>query len=288
MPNRHDNIKVVTNPNKLQNGFGENFKMLLFSVMYAELNDCKFVYSPFKVLEHNYNEAPNYIEKKELLINFTRNFEHVGDEPHHILETFVLLRFFHLNVEQCKRSKSLQKARLLFHAGKSNPFTNSSSYMNIAVHIRRMNNHDYHRTGGNRQSVLPGMDVPNELYMGLIQQLRSVHSNAKFHIYSQGHMAEFNMFDNDYTVLHLNEPLEDTFTQMVFADILVTAPSALSYVAAFLSLNSIYYIEFCNLPLPGWNIVSGYKSTRSKHEFLVPMLTPVYYDPNTDQFQVVK
>jgi len=288
MPNRPNNIKVVTNPNKTQDGFGENFKMLILSVMYAELNDCKFVYSPFKDLEHNYHEDPDYIEKKEKLINFTRNFEHVSDEPHHILETFELLRFFHLNVEQCAKSKSLQIIRLLFRAGKPNPFADSSSYINIAIHIRRMNNHDYHRTGGNRQSVLPGMDAPNELYMGLIQQLYSLHPNARFHIYSQGHMAEFRMFDNEYTVLHLNEPIEDTFTQMVFADILITAPSALSYVAAFLSLNTIYYIEFCNLPLPGWNIVSGYKSTRAKHEFLVPMLTPVYYDPNTDQFHVIK
>jgi len=286
MPKRPENMKVVTNPNKLNDGFGENLKLLMLSVMYAEFNDCKFVYSPFKQMEGNYSHDPEFSKKKEILVNFIHNFENVGDEPHHVLETFELLRFFHLNVEQCSKSKSLQVMRLLFRAGKPNPF--DDSYKNIAIHIRRMNKDDYNRTGGNTMSTLPGTDTPNELYLGLIQQLRASYSNAKFHIYSQGQSADFNVFNNEYTVLHINEPLEDTFTQMVLADILVAAPSALSYTAAFLSVNTIYYIEFCNLPFPNWNIVTGYKSSRSKHEFLIPMLTPVYYDPYTDQFQVVR
>jgi len=286
MNKRSPDVKVVTNPNKLGDGFGENLKLLMFSVMYAEINDCKFVYSPFKLMEHNYDNDPEYSQKKEFLINFIKNFENVSDEPHHVLNSFELLRFFHLNVEQCSKSKSLNLMRMLFRAGKENPF--DGSFTNIAIHIRRMNAHDYNRTGGNNKTAMPGMDVPNELYLGLIEQLRGSYSNTKFHIYSQGNPDEFNVFKNDYTVLHINENLEDTFTQMVLADMLIAAPSALSYTAAFLSANTIYYIEFCNLPLPSWNIVKGYKSLRTKHEFLIPMLTPVYYDPYTDQFQIIK
>lgn len=284
MRKRPNDINVVTNPNKIDDGFGENLKMLLLSVMYAEINECKFVYTPFKEMEHNYNKDPEYLQKKEYLINFIKNFDNVSEqEPHHVLNTFELLRFFHLNVEQCSKSKSLQKIKVLFRIGKPNPF--DSSFMNVAIHIRRMNVQDYNRIG-NSNGVMPGMDVPNELYLGLIQQLRSSYSNVKIHIYSQGNIGDFHMFMNDYTTLHINETLEDTFIQMVFADILVSAPSALSYTAALLSTNVIYYIQFCNLPLPTWNIVQGYKSTRIKHEFVVPMLTPVYYDPYTDQFQL--
>ena len=53
-------------------------------------------------------------------------------------------------------------------------------------------------------------------------------------------------------ILHLNESVEDTFTAMVLADILVTSRSSFSYTAAILSEGIVYYMPFWHPPLPGW------------------------------------
>jgi hypothetical protein len=171
----------------------------------------------------------------------------------------------------------------------------------VAIHIRRTNvddffvkskekekekekddneilpkSHDLHKLLlsqiKNKEVQIDGLDVPDDLYLTIIQQLDAAFEdrNIKFHIFSQGDVEEFSFLKDQHenVVLHLNECLEDTFRQMVFADILVTAPSTLSYTAALLSKNTIYYIEYCDPPLKSWNIVQNYKSSR-KHEFII-------------------
>ena len=140
----------------------------------------------------------------------------------------------------------------------------------------------------NTNKVLPGMDVPNKVYIDIITQLNRIYPNNCCHIYSQGNESDFNSFKEiTNVILHLDEDLEKTFTDMVYADVLIMSPSSLSYTAALLSDNLIYYIQFCNPPLPHWNVIQNYKSSRMKHEFLInvmqPVLTSVYYDPLTEK-----
>ena len=45
---------------------------------------------------------------------------------------------------------------------------------------------------------------------------------------------------------------------MVVAEVLVTAKSSLSYSAALLNKNTIYYINFWHKPLNSWNIIDKY------------------------------
>jgi len=284
-------IKIVTNPNKPNDGFGENFKLLIYSVMYAEFNQLGFVYSPFKEMEHNYDKDPNYLIDKETLINFIYNFPSISNRPqlsYRVLDTFELLRFYQTNIEWCSNSSSLTQIKHLFRLNKQTPFlTPDVKTTNIAIHIRRMNSQDYNRTN-DKSGVLAGMDVPFDLYLNTMNQFNAAIPNAAFHIYSQGSAVEFEKVfiteaNKSRVFLHINENIEDTFTQLVYADILVTSPSALSYSAALLSNNQVYYIEFCNPPLPTWNVIQGYKSSRIKHEFVISIPTPVFYDPYTDK-----
>jgi hypothetical protein len=285
-------VNVVTNPTKSTDGFGENFKLLIYSVMFAELHGCKFLYTPFKQMEHNYDMDPEYLAKKEHLINFIGNFEQVPNEDDtnqqkpYVLDTFELLRFYQTNIVQCAESKSLDRIKDLFRANKTDPF--DKSYMNVAIHIRRMNKEDYKRTN-NPNVCLMGMDVPDDLYLTSISQVEQISGDrpVRIHIFSQGKPEDFEIYlkNNNNVVLHLNEDLESTFTQMVYADVLLTAPSALSYSAALISRGIVFYIEFCNPKLPKWNTVVGYKSTRMKHEFVVPLMTTIYYDPYTDKIE---
>ena len=282
-------VNVVTNPTKSTDGFGENFKLLIYTVMFAELHGCKFLYTPFKEMEHNYDMDPEYLAKKERLINFIGNFEQVpseGDTKPYVLDTFELLRFFQTNIERCAQSQSLAMIKDLFRANKIDPF--DKSYMNVAIHIRRMNKEDYKRTKA-PNSCLMGMDVPDDLYLTSMSQVEKISGDrpVRIHIFSQGKAEDFEIYlsQHNNVVLHLNEDLESTFTQMVYADVLLTAPSALSYSAGLLSRGIVFYIEFCNPKLPHWNTVVGYKSTRIKHEFVVPLMTTIYYDPYTDKIE---
>jgi hypothetical protein len=52
--------------------------------------------------------------------------------------------------------------------------------------------------------------------------------------------------------MHINESVENTFTGMVLADVLVTAASSLSYTAGILSEGIVYYIPFWHVALPHW------------------------------------
>lgn len=285
-------VNVVTNPTKSTDGFGENFKLLIYTVMFAELHGCKFLYTPFKQMEHNYDMDPEYLAKKERLINFIGNFELVPSEAEtdhmrpYVLDTFELLKFYQTNIERCAESRSLDIIKDLFRANKTDPF--DKSYMNVAIHIRRMNKEDYKRTNV-PNAYLMGMDVPDDLYLTSMSQVEQISGDrsVRIHIFSQGKAEDFEIYlrHHNNVVLHLNEDLESTFTQMVYADILLTAPSALSYSAGLLSRGIVFYIEFCNPKLPHWNTVVGYKSTRIKHEFVVPIMTTIYYDPYTDKIE---
>ena len=174
----------------------------------------------------------------------------------------------------------------------SNTTVYDANFLHIAIHIRRMNHHDKNRLNENaNNSVLKGMDVPNNLYLDIISQLSKHYSSSqlKFHIYSQGSENDFKEFqDCKNIIFHLNEKLNMTFKGLVFADVLVTAPSTLSYVAGLISNGQIFYIPFCNPPLPHWNIIKGYESTRMMHEFIIPILTTVNYNPITKKFTKIE
>jgi hypothetical protein len=104
-----------------------------------------------------------------------------------------------------------------------------------------------------------GTDSSDLTYINVINNLRGLYHFARpiFHIYSQGDVEQFKtVFAGDDIVLHIDETLEDTFTAMVFADVLVTSTSSFSYTAALLSDGEIYYIPFWHPPLGDWIIIS--------------------------------
>ncbi len=301
--------EIITNSNtKYSDGFGSQFHEIISTIIYAELNNKKFVYTPFKEMDHNYKEDSDFISKKEWLTNFTGNFELT---QHKFNKTNKRTEFFNENIEKCSKSESLKKIKKIFRANKNikNYFSNKAAgessetdqsnpafapstcktstdrqggvypehvegagyspntnprdkarsvlatenkNFNIAIHVRRPNSHD---------TRTEGTDLPNKFYLNIINNLRNLYKaeNLLFHIFSQGDIKNFKVFESKDTILHLDESIEDTFCSMVFADMLIVGPSSFSYVAGILSENLVYYIPFVLLnPLPHWKSVEKF------------------------------
>ena len=274
---------MITN-NIYADGFGENFKFIIYSILYSEYLDEDFHYTPLNdIIQHNYNNDPKFINMKEKLINIINTYLIAKNNINYNRpDRFRLLHFFENNVDFCSKSNNLEKLKIIFKEVNKNKF--DKSFFNIAIHIRRMNTLDKEKNTNYDQ--IPGTDVPNDIYKDIILQLKNIYKNCKIHIYSQGDQKDFD-FEDDI-ILHLNESIEDTFIDFVFADILVVAPSSFSYSAALLSDNIIYYLNSCHKPLPTWNIIQNYTSTHDRYQFFI-RTSPfnketIYYDTKLGKF----
>jgi hypothetical protein len=240
--------EVVTNPFRAD-GFGAQFQSIIHTVIYAELNDKKFVYTPFRGMEHNYENEPDFLEKKERFINFIGNFEVNNVFSIQPRLTNEMNKFFEDNLSRGANSCSLKRIKEVFRLNKDykNFFKNEN--LNIAVHVRRPNPHD---------TRPEGCDIPDKVYLKIIDYLRDIYAWRRplFHIYSQGDYKTFEgCFNASDMVCHINGSVEETFSSMVFADVLVTSASSLSYVAGMLSDGVVYYIPFWHSPLPHWKVL---------------------------------
>jgi hypothetical protein len=207
-----------------------------------------------------------------------------------------LLHFFDNNIDFFEKSNTLKLLKLAFKEKNENPWKISkySEYKNIAIHIRRPDNYDI-TLYKDSKTMEDRLSVPNELYIKIINQLISLWPNCKIHIYSQvtdneSEFSQYKSIDEDKIILHLNGPLDKNFIEMVYADVLVLAPSSLSYTAGLLSDNMIYYMRYASPPLSYWNIISGY-SCSTKYNFLInnnaiPRMLSIRYDSIKDDINI--
>ena len=234
-------------------GFGAQFLTIIYSAAYCNHHSLEFVYKPIRIMEHNYDNDPEFINKIEELINFRNNFTNYNNLTQNEKEgvvDFQIWDIINLIKKDCNLylgRDNIQTIRKYFLENKNlNYFDNN--YFNVAVHVRRPNSHDNRIEGGN---------IPDTYYLNTINKIRQKHSDKKllFHIYSQGDVNNFASYLNDDIVLHINESLSDTFISLVTADALVMSASDLSYSAAVLSLGEIYYLYqgwYAHPPLSHW------------------------------------
>lgn len=168
-------------------------------------------------MEHNYDNDPEYLDKKEKLINFRNNFPLYEEKL--IVRTpgvMALIKAFEANIDKYLSTNVFKKIKHIFREDKNKKDYFDEGYFNIAIHIRRHNLHD---------SRIEGTDTPDNIYESLINKLRLVYSSKKFkiHIFSQGNQESFKFLQAGDVVLHLNDTVEESFPAMVFADVLVVA-----------------------------------------------------------------
>ena len=229
-------------------GFGAQYQNIIWAILYAEQNNYDFYYTPFSSMEHNYDNDSDFLNKKENFINIINNFPTVSQlPPDTIIKQLcggvngVNFNSIENDLTGCSNLSSFKKIKSVLHMNKKSLF--KDDVINIAVHIRKQNNHDNHTLG------ICGDDY----FLDMIDYIRNTYEGNKiFHIYSQGEEKNFLHFKNDDILLHLNESIESTFYSMVTAQILVMSKSSLSYTAGMLSDGIVYYLPFWHKPALNW------------------------------------
>jgi hypothetical protein len=227
-------------------GFGAQYQTIIYSAIFSQLINKKFCYTPFKSMEHNYDNDTNFLCKKELFINLINNFP-LSSNLNNVEElNFLLSRHY---VEHCidnsVQTDIFKYIKHLFHTNKTPKFDKENK--NIAVHIRKINKAD-------NEGCYATHYEKDEYYLKSINRLRSLGEKKIFHIYSQGKIEEFESFKNEDVVFHLNESLEDTFYDLTTADTFIMSKGSFSYVAGLLALGEVYYLPFWHPKLNSWKV----------------------------------
>jgi hypothetical protein len=231
-------------------GFGGQFLTILFTLFYCEKTNSEFLYNQIKIMEHNYDNNPEFIDKVDSLMQIKNNFNSYESFSNksdiHVFEPQNIIKIIQSDINYYINNDTTQKIKDFFWKNKNKNYFNNNKF-NVSIHIRRPNSHD-NRVEGTR--------TPNDYYLNIINDIRSkyVNNNLEFHIYSQGMLDSFKCFEKDDIILHINEDLFSTYTGLVAGDILVTSASAFSYSAALISDGIIYYLPCWHWhpPLNGW------------------------------------
>lgn len=227
-------------------GFGAQYQTIIYSAIFSELAGNKFCYTPFKTMEHNYDNDTNFLAKKEIFINLINHFP-LSSNVNNVeeLKFQTICPYIEYNINQSTETNIFKHIKYLFHANKESKFSKENK--NVAVHIRKINQSD-------NEGCYNTHYEKDDYYIKAINYLRSLNDKNVFHIYSQGREEDFEIFKNKDVILHLNEPLEDTFYDLTTADTLVMSKGSFSYIAGLLSLGEVYYLPFWHPKLKSWKI----------------------------------
>jgi len=277
----------VTHPSAPHDGFGEQIKLVIYTMLFAEMNQLKYKYTPLSSMAHNYNNSPDFVSAKETFLGWLDRFAAAGlvvstngdGSPTPKVNLFDLLHFVVTNIDKLATSPSLAQLRKWFWATQETPVLVSPRRHRIVLHIRQGNPHDRHAAS---------FQLPWSIYAEIISHLRRLYGSGPteytLEIISQGSLPAD--ITDSVDAVYLDETLETSFMRMVTADILVVGPSAFSYAAALLSRPSrtlVYYIPHCNPPLPNWQVIQNLTTPRMHFEYIIPMT--VWFDAARNSFR---
>jgi|688.fasta_scaffold295138_2 hypothetical protein len=231
----------ITNKER-NDGFGAQYQTIIFTILFCDIEGYKFVYRPFDKMEHNYDSDPFFLEKKEKFINIKSNYplyDSINKSEETKIDLSIIYRKIENNLDYCLNLESFHRIKELFLKDK----TKKESEKYAAIHIRRPNRFDIGDYGYDS----------DDYFINAIDFIRENYSDIKkIKIYSQGKLELFSNFLGDDIELHLNESIEETFSDLVFSDILVLSKGSFSYCAGLLCDGIVYYIPFWHKPKKTW------------------------------------
>jgi hypothetical protein len=117
----------------------------------------------------------------------------------------------------------------------------------IAIHIRRKDILDK-----------PGRYLPDDYYVGILQQLEKFTDKYGITIYSQEVGFNKDSYSSWNTVLDTDQEDFTTFKKLVQADYLITGKSSFSYTAALLNKNTVIHHFTGHISLNSWITANNY------------------------------
>lgn len=229
-------------------GFGAQYQRRIETYIYCKIHNLNFAYDKLNYVEHNYTNDDEFNSKLEIVMNLKNNIINVNNNMNckNINYGEYVIKYFDENIDYCCDSEHMKFIKECYWQNKDRDFFKNNK-LNIAIHIRRENSHDK-GVAGQRATT------PNSYYLNIMNKIREKYNNKdlSFHIYSQGNISSFNDLSNNDVKFYLNNDLVDTFKGLVAANVLVTSPSSLSYVAALISDGEIYYKKFWHNPKKDW------------------------------------
>jgi hypothetical protein len=246
-------------------GFGAQFQNIIFDILFthAMTPDVQYVF-PSNVthmkFEHNYGNDPTFSDRLIRLMNLNTHFDFKTSATAATTTAQKSVIFYNgvknyafceTNLTRLLETNGFKSMQQLFFEGKCTP--HDAAFYNVAVHIRKYSAND--------MRIHRRMNEPTSYYINVMRFITAGYKGTKpirFHIYSQGNVAEFTefaAFANNAkveVVMHLDKSVEDTFNGLVFADALVTSASSFSYVAAILTHGTVFYKKFWHKPSMKW------------------------------------
>jgi len=217
-------------------GFGAQYFSVMSGIAFCEAKGYTYIHTPFVSIEHDVNvEELNMFVGIKNQINDTSTLSLTRKMyPEDVLFSPRPSLYFTPPV--------IEKLRTFYYSTPKPEITP----VDIAIHIRR---------GDVSKSAHNDRYNDNSVYVKLINTLKMQYPSYTINVFSEGKLADFKDLQLEDAQFRLNEDIKTTFHSFVTAKVLVTSKSCLSYAAAILNPNTIYYISFWHRPLDHWQTI---------------------------------
>jgi hypothetical protein len=229
-------------------GVGRQALCVISALAFAHRHRCRYLHTPFSNVAHAEGDAAAWAARWETFLGLgygeatlpadaelvpIKGFlaAHRRDRRHaHSPRAVVLSGNFGLGEIVDTRCWLLPQVRAKYQASDKSvvPLFREAGAINVAVHVRR----------GDVAARNP-RHVPDAAVLRTIARVRAVIASngqeAAIHLFSDGTPAQFAVYSDAGCALHLGADPFVTFHNLVAADLLVSAPSAFSHLAALLS-----------------------------------------------------
>jgi len=258
--------------NYTDEGVGAQYQRILCILLLCDLLEIKYIHQKITV-GHNYDNDINWNERWDNLFNLNKLSSVItGNNKQKIIEKFnPPVHEIIQNIQNFEKDKNsdyiikitnstqigdfyinyfdniLYKVRSLYnYTGKC---IYDKNYTNIAIHIRVHNKFDTEPPDSSQEFGARYTLNCNQ-YKELIINLKKKYKNPLVHIFTQ----ESQEFDNiDGVIYYKDTDAFFTLHHLIKADVLVTAKSSFSYLAALYNENEVIYVNFWHKPLIHWN-----------------------------------
>jgi len=244
-----------------RDGAGSQAMTAVAAMVFAQFVGCRYLHSPLRTVSHAAGDKAAWGRRWEGFLNLGDGelpvppdammvgLQRILAEPQSFraepivihAPVFTLPSGTEFAAELTRRYASLRPAlrQRYRRAGKASLalHRDSAGGMTAAVHVRR----------GDVTQRQVGRYIPDDVVLGKIRRLRSVADDLQqpldVHVYSEGSADMFGEFEAAGCHLHLSVDPFETFHNLANADILVTAPSSFSRLAALLSAGIVIPVD---------------------------------------------